>query len=246
MTDSHPMPRPVLSAQEARERIAAVEQFMVAYRSAIDEIETKLRVLQREFTHTDSYSPIESVSTRLKSMESLVRKARKRDCRHLDDVRARVTDIAGIRVICSFTHDVYRVRDLLLAQDDVTLLEQKDYVAHPKPNGYRSLHLIVEVPIFLSTGPQPVPVEVQLRTIAMDFWASLEHKIYYQYDGDVPAHLLSELTTAAHPASRLDADMERLHHEISALRAANSADDDHVLPEMLQLISYFDGSPERH
>jgi len=167
MTDSHPMPRPVLSAQEARERIAAVEQFMVAYRSAIDEIETKLRVLQREFTHTDSYSPIESVSTRLKSMESLVRKARKRDCRHLDDVRARVTDIAGIRVICSFTHDVYRVRDLLLAQDDVTLLEQKDYVAHPKPNGYRSLHLIVEVPIFLSTGPQPVPVEVQLRTIAM-------------------------------------------------------------------------------
>ena len=203
-------------------------------------------MLQREFTHTDSYSPIESVSTRLKSMESLVRKARKRDCRHLDDVRARVTDIAGIRVICSFTHDVYRVRDLLLAQDDVTLLEQKDYVAHPKPNGYRSLHLIVEVPIFLSTGPQPVPVEVQLRTIAMDFWASLEHKIYYKYDGDVPAHLLSELTTAAHTASRLDADMERLHHEISALRAANSADDDHVLPEMLQLISYFASSSERH
>ncbi|MBO1758616.1 MULTISPECIES: GTP pyrophosphokinase family protein [Dermacoccus] len=240
------MPRPVLSAQEARERIAAVEQFMVAYRSAIDEIETKLRVLQREFTHTDRYSPIESVSTRLKSMDSLLRKARKRDCRHLDDVRARVTDIAGIRVICSFTHDVYRVRDLLLAQDDVTLLEQKDYVAHPKPNGYRSLHLIVEVPVFLSTGPQPVPVEVQLRTIAMDFWASLEHKIYYKYDGDVPAHLLSELTTAAHTASRLDADMERLHHEISALRAANSADDDHVLPEMLQLISYFDSSSERH
>ena len=219
---------------------------MVAYGSAIDEIETKLRVLQREFTHTGSYSPIESVSTRLKSMESLLRKARKRDCRHLDDVRARVTDIAGIRVICSFTHDVYRVRDLLLAQDDVTLLEQKDYVAHPKPNGYRSLHLIVEVPVFLSTGPQPVSVEVQLRTIAMDFWASLEHKIYYKYDGDVPAHLLSELTTAAHTASRLDADMERLHHEISALRAANSADDDHVLPEMLQLISYFDSSSERH
>ncbi|NHC31928.1 GTP pyrophosphokinase family protein [Dermacoccus nishinomiyaensis] len=240
------MPRPILSAQEARERIAAVEQFMVAYRSAIDEIGTKLRVLQREFTHTGSYSPIESVSTRLKSMESLLRKARKRDCRHLDDVRARVTDIAGIRVICSFTHDVYRVRDLLLAQDDVTLLEQKDYVAHPKPNGYRSLHLIVEVPAFLSTGPQPVPVEVQLRTIAMDFWASLEHKIYYQYDGDVPAHLLSELTTAAHTASRLDADMERLHHEFSALRTANSADDDHVLPEMLQLISYFDSSSERH
>ena len=240
------MPRPVLSAQEARERIAAVEQFMVAYRPAIDEIETKLRVLQREFTHTDSYSPIERVGTRLKAMESLLRKARKRDCRHLDDVRARVTDIAGIRVICSFTHDVYRVRDLLLAQDDVTLLEQKDYVAHPKPNGYRSLHLIVEVPAFLSTGPQPVPVEVQLRTIAMDFWASLEHKIYYKYDGDVPAHLLAELTTAAHTASRLDADMERLHHEISALRAANSADDDHVLPEMLQLISYFDSSSERH
>ena len=98
----------------------------------------------------------------------------------------------------------------------------------------------------MSTGPQPVPVEVQLRTIAMDFWASLEHKIYYKYDGDVPAHLLAELTTAAHTASRLDADMERLHHEISALRTAHSADDDHVLPEMLQLISYFDSSPERH
>ena len=208
------MPRPILSAQEARERIAAVEQFMVAYRSAIDEIGTKLRVLQREFTHTGSYSPIESVSTRLKSMESLLRKARKRDCRHLDDVRARVTDIAGIRVICSFTHDVYRVRDLLLAQDDVTLLEQKDYVAHPKPNGYRSLHLIVEVPAFLSTGPQPVPVEVQLRTIAMDFWASLEHKIYYKYAGAVPEGLVAELKDAADSAALLDARMERLHHEL--------------------------------
>ena len=238
------MPRPILSAQEARERIAAVEQFMVPYRPAIDEIETKLRVLQREFTHTGSYRPIESVSTRLKSMESLLRKARKRDCHHFDDVRARVTDIADIRVICSFTHDVYRVRNLLLAQDDVTLLEQKDYVAHPKPNGYRSLHLIVEVPAFLSTGPQPVPVEVQLRTIAMDFWASLEHKIYYKYDGHVPEHLLTELTTAADTANRLDADMERLHHEISALRTPGDDVDDALVPEMLRLMSYFDGTSD--
>lgn len=244
MTDSHPMPPATLTPQEARQRLAQVEQLMVAYRSAIDEVETKLRVLQREFTHANSYNTIENVSTRLKSMDSLLRKARRRGCTKIDDVRTHITDVAGVRIVCSFTRDVYRVRDLLLAQHDVTLLSEKDYVAHPKPNGYRSLHLIIEVPVFLSSGAQSVPVEVQLRTIAMDFWASLEHKIYYKYDGHVPEHLLTELTTAADTANRLDADMERLHHEISALRTPGDDVDDALVPEMLRLMSYFDGTSD--
>lgn len=244
MTDPTPTPRPSLPAQEARQRLAEIEHLMVAYRSAIDEVETKLRVLQREFTHAGSYNPIENVSTRLKSMPSLLRKARLRGCTKIDDVRTHVTDVAGVRIVCSFTRDVYRVRDLLLAQHDVTLLAEKDYVAHPKPNGYRSLHLIVEVPVFLSSGAQSVPVEVQLRTIAMDFWASLEHKIYYKYDGHVPEHLLAELTTAADTASRLDDDMERLHHEINALRTPTDDVDDALVPEMLRLMSYFDGTSD--
>lgn len=226
-----------VTVEEVRQRRAEIGAFLLAYRSGIDEIETKLRVLQREFTHANSYNPIEAITSRLKSVESLVRKARRRECTDLESIRAQITDVAGVRVVCSFTADVYRVRNLLVQQDDVTLLQEKDYIAAPKGNGYRSLHLIVQVPVFLASGPQLVPVEVQLRTIAMDFWASLEHKIYYKYDGEVPAELLCQLTDAAATASQLDADMERLHHEIGALREAGATNTD-LVPEMLQLMAY--------
>ena len=129
-------------------------------------------------------------------------------------MRTHITDVAGVRVTCSFVPDAYRLFDLLTAQDDITVRTVKDYIAEPKPNGYKSLHAIVEVPVFLSTGRVDVPVEVQFRTIAMDFWASLEHKIYYKYDRQVPHELLTELRAAAGTAADLDIRMERLHREL--------------------------------
>ena len=132
----------------------------------------------------------------------------------LDAIKEGLSDIAGVRVICSFVSDVYRMVDLLTSQDDITVLQVKDYIAQPKPNGYRSLHVILEVPVFLSGGPEPVRVEVQFRTIAMDFWASLEHKTYYKYDAQVPQHLIDGLTDAAETAAHLDRTMEELHLQV--------------------------------
>jgi putative GTP pyrophosphokinase len=132
-------------------------------------------------------------------------------------------DIAGVRITCSFVADAYRLFDLLTEQDDVRVLQVKDYIAEPKPNGYKSLHAIVEVPVFLSTGRIDVPVEVQFRTIAMDFWASLEHKIYYKYETRVPEQLLESLKDAADTAAELDERMERLHREIRGTAAPHGA-----------------------
>ena len=172
---------------------------------AVDEVMTKVSILQREFMHLHHYNPIEHVNARVKSLDSILAKAvRKGLDPTVDDVRANLSDIAGLRITCSFIADTYRVLDALTSQDDLTVLSIKDYIAQPKPNGYKSLHAILEVPVFLSDGPVPVKVEVQVRTIAMDFWASLEHKIYYKYDGEVPHELVDDLTEAARVAQQLD------------------------------------------
>jgi len=190
-------------------------RFMMQYRFGIDEVTTKITILRDEFAHLHDYNPIEHLSSRLKTPESIVAKIDRKGCEPtFDAIRRTITDIAGVRVTCSFVTDVYRVFDMLASQADVTVLDVRDYIAEPKPNGYRSLHGIVEVPVFLSDGVVPVTVEVQLRTIAMDFWASLEHKIYYKYDQAVPPQLLGDLTEAAETASRLDATMETLHERI--------------------------------
>jgi putative GTP pyrophosphokinase len=195
---------------------------MLEHRFGMDEVVTKLNILRDEYTHLHDYNPIESVSSRLKSPESLVEKIARKgivldDLDSFDQIRERVVDIAGVRVVCSFTSDVYRVFDVLAQQPDLRIVEVRDYIIDPKPNGYRSLHVLVEVPVFLSEGPRPVRVEVQFRTIAMDFWASLEHKIYYKYRRDVPAELLAGLRAAAETAYALDSDMERLHEEVRGL-----------------------------
>jgi putative GTP pyrophosphokinase len=190
-------------------------RFMMPYKFGIDEMTTKIQILREEFKELHDYNPIEHVSSRLKSPESLIEKVSRKGCEPtFEAMREQVTDIAGVRVVCSFVSDVYKVFDMLTAQTDVRVVTAKDYIAHPKPNGYKSLHAIVEVPVFLSTGPIPVYVELQVRTIAMDFWASLEHKIYYKYDRAVPQHLLDGLHEAAETASRLDSTMEGLHTQI--------------------------------
>jgi putative GTP pyrophosphokinase len=203
-------------------------RFMLEHRFGMDEIVTKLNILRDEFAHLHDYNPIETVSSRLKSPESLVEKLRRKGLSFdeqpsFDQIRATITDIAGVRVVCSFVSDVYRVFDTLVEQQDVVTVEVRDYIARPKPNGYRSLHALVEVPVFLSEGPVPVLVEVQFRTIAMDFWASLEHKIYYKYRREVPPELLEGLHDAAETAYVLDATMERLHEEVRGLDALPAA-----------------------
>ena len=191
------------------------QRFVLEYEFGMREVETKLAILRDEFQHTHDYNPIEHVSSRVKSPDGIVDKvARKGISGDFVSIREHITDIAGVRVTCSFVSDAYRLFDLLTAQDDITVLAVKDYIAEPKANGYQSLHAILEVPVFLSSGRVNVPVEVQFRTIAMDFWASLEHKIYYKYSGLVPDGLLAELKDAADSAAVLDARMERLHGQL--------------------------------
>ncbi|MCO8274175.1 GTP pyrophosphokinase family protein [Actinoplanes sp. TRM 88003] len=193
--------------------------FMLVYKFGLAEIGTKISILSEELAHRGRGNPIEHVLPRLKTPASISAKARRIGCPlAFDDLRARIRDIAGIRIVCSFVSDVYTVAEMLTRQPDITMLQTKDYIAQPKANGYRSLHLIVEIPVFLSERVVQVPVEIQLRTAAMDFWASLEHKIHYKYDPRVPESLRDELAAAAEDAARLDRRMELLHREIHGPR----------------------------
>ena len=169
--------------EEVTEGIDSWETMMFLYNSALKEVGTKLEILNDEFVHIHKYNPIEYIKSRIKTPESIVKKL-KRDGYEstIENMRNYINDIAGIRIICSFREDIYFLADCLLEQDDVTLVQRKDYIENPKENGYRSLHLIVEVPIFLEHKKKMMKVEVQLRTIAMDFWASLEHKLKYKKD----------------------------------------------------------------
>lgn len=216
-------------------------KFMSTYQFAIKEIETKVSILQDEFRLLHRYNPIEHIVSRLKSPESVLAKARKQGCGPgLDNVRERVRDIAGVRVVCSFTSDVYRVQEMLCQQADVELIQLKDYIAEPKSSGYRSLHAIVEVPVFLSDETLSVPVEMQFRTIAQDFWASLEHKIYYKYAQAVPAELSTGLREAAATAAELDDEMQRLSVEIHELADPQLGDDritDQAVSDFLSFIA---------
>lgn len=192
-----------------------VREFMLPYKFALDELDTKITILREELAFTRGTSPIEHVATRLKSPDSLAAKAERLGCgRDFPGIRETIRDIAGARLVCSFISDTYEVMEMLISQPDIRVLEVEDYIAEPKPNGYRSLHLIVELPVFLSDRVERTPVEVQIRTVAMDFWASLEHKIYYKYDQEVPDHLLEELREAARSARDLDETMQRLHVEV--------------------------------
>lgn len=208
-----------------RDMIQQATRFLMTYHFALKEIETKIHILQEEFQMLHDYNPIEHVKTRVKSVESIVNKMRRKGGgRSFADIRNQIKDIAGVRITCSFVSDIYRVADMLRQQDDLTVLEVKDYIKNPKPNGYRSLHLIVEVPVFMSDRCERVCAEVQIRTIAMDFWASLEHKIFYKYDGHVPESMLHDLKEAAETAAMLDERMEALHREISEIKKENPPD----------------------
>ena len=202
-------------AAELRELQMGMTRFRMHYKFALDEVTTKISILREEFEQTHDHGPIEHVRTRLKSDDSLLTKMARIGCPPtLEDIGAQIRDIAGVRIVCPFVSDVYWISDMLTGQPDITVLEIEDYIRRPKANGYRSLHLIVTVPVFLSDRTEHVPVELQIRTTAMDFWASVEHSIYYKYDGAVPATLLDELHHAAETAASLDQTMGRLRAEV--------------------------------
>ena len=203
---------------EKSDRFAEVDTWqtmMFLYNAALKEMNTKIEILNDEFLHVHNYNPIEYVKARVKSAESIVKKLKRHGHEaSIDNMVRYLNDIAGIRVICSFTSDIYKIAEMISNQDDVTVHQVKDYIATPKSNGYKSYHLIVSLPIFLSDGPTDVKVEVQIRTIAMDFWASLEHKIYYKFEGNAPEHIRTDLKECADIVEMLDARMLSLNEAI--------------------------------
>lgn len=199
-----------------REASFPYRKLMAYYTCAMMEVETKLNVLNEEFSLQYDRNPISSIKTRLKSFDSIIEKLQRKGL-PMDDfdvIEQSLNDIAGVRVICSFPEDVYMLAEALLKQDDIRLLERKDYIASPKANGYRSLHLIVEVPIFLAQEKRLMKVEVQLRTIAMDFWASLEHQLKYKKELENTEELTRELLECAEVSAALDAKMEEIRKRI--------------------------------
>lgn len=190
-------------------------QLLLWNQFALDEITTKLKILNEECQHDDEGTPIEHMKSRVKSLESIAKKLeRKKQPFTAEAAKAHIHDLAGVRVICSFTADIENIFMMLSQQNDINVIKIKDYVTNPKANGYRSFHMIVEIPIFLKEGMQLMRVEIQLRTIAMDFWASLEHKIYYKFDKVVPDELIAELTSTAAIVNELDDRMLSINKRI--------------------------------
>lgn len=195
-------------------------RFMMSYKFALDELNTKIDILKQEFQYIHEYNPIEHVESRIKSPESILNKVYKKGYNlSLQSIKENIKDIAGIRITCSFISDIYEISDLLQKQQDITVIEVKDYIKNPKSNGYQSLHLNLQIPIFMTDRVENVCVEVQIRTIAMDFWASLEHKIYYKYNKTVPQNLIDDLKEAAETAAELDKKMETIHKEMNKIKA---------------------------
>ena len=205
--------------QEKLREAKPFNRLMMEYRSAIMEVETKLKVLNEEFSQEYNRNPFESIKSRLKSPASIYEKLERRGFPvTVENIRENLTDVAGLRVICSFPDDIYRLAELLIKQDDIVLLRKKDYIKNPKPNGYRSLHLILDVPIFLSDEKKYMKVEVQFRTIAMDFWASLEHKLKYKKNVGNTDEIEGRLKACADSIEALDYQMQEIRNKIDSSR----------------------------
>ena len=201
------------------EQASEFKELMMQYRCALMEVETKLNVLNAEFTMKNNRNPFESIKSRIKTPRSILEKLQRKGYEiSVKGIEENLADVAGIRVICSFPDDIYPTAKMLTDQDDIRVLEVKDYIINPKPNGYRSLHLILEVPIFLSNEKKNMKVEVQFRTIAMDFWASLEHKLKYKKNIENAEEISKELQRCAEASSQLDLRMQALRDRIEAER----------------------------
>ncbi len=202
-------------ADRLNEGVDSWETVIFLYNSALKEVGTKLEILNDEFRHIHNYNPIEYIKSRIKTPESIVKKLKRNDYDStIDNMVNHVNDIAGIRLVCSFTSDIYRLAEMIGRQNDLTVVSVKDYIKNPKDSGYKSYHMLVTVPIFLTDRVIDIKVEIQIRTIAMDFWASLEHKIYYKFEGDAPDYISRDLRECAGIVSMLDAKMLSLNEAI--------------------------------
>lgn len=208
----------MLNLPKTYNQIDQWKSIMFLYNSALKAIGTKIEILNNEFVHIYNYNPIEHIKSRLKTPESIVKKLKRYGWEvNIDNMVEKLSDIAGIRIICSFTSDIYHIADMISNQSDVTVLYIKDYIKNPKPNGYKSFHMVVTIPIYLTDGPVDTKVEIQIRTIAMDFWASLEHKIYYKFEGNAPSFLQKELKACADMVDMLDMKMFSLNQAILSI-----------------------------
>ena len=198
------------------------KEVMLIYNSALKQISTKLEILNDEFQHVHRYNPIEHIKSRVKTSESIVKKLKKHGYEStIQNMVEHVNDIAGIRVICSFTSALYRIAEMISNQSDIKVISVKDYFVNPKPSGYKSYHMLVTVPVYLSDRIVDTKVEIQIRTVAMDFWASLEHKINYKFEGNAPAYIKNELIECSKMASELDRRMLSLNEEIQMIHQRN-------------------------
>jgi putative GTP pyrophosphokinase len=197
------------------EDVESWETLMFLYNSALKEVSTKLEILNDEFRHVHKYDPIEYIKSRIKTPESIVKKLKRHGLDiNVDNMIQYINDIAGVRIVCSFTSDIYKIAEMIGKQNDLTVISVKDYIRNPKPSGYQSFHMLVSVPIFIGEKVVDTKVEIQIRTIGMDFWASLEHKIYYKFEGNAPAYISRELRDCASIVSTMDVRMQQLNEEI--------------------------------
>lgn len=209
------------------------KRMQLVYTAALKEINTKLEILNSEFQMAHRYNPIEHITARIKAPESIAKKLRHQGrALTIENIVRYINDVAGIRIICSFTSDIYKISELIRKQSDVKVLKVKDYIANPKPNGYTSYHMIVSVPIFLSDMTIDTKVEIQIRTIAMDFWASLEHKMYYKFEGNAPENIRRELKECAELVSFLDRKMLAINEEIK--KYSEEEEEEELISETLR------------
>lgn len=204
--------------QEFHADFDPIYSMLMNYQCAVMQVETKFNILNNRLSIQGEHNPIESIKSRVKSIDSIVRKLEKRQLPiTIESVEENLKDIAGVRVVCSFVDDIYKIEENFLAQEDVTLIQRKDYIQNPKPSGYRSLHLIVKIPIYTETGKKDMFVEIQMRTIAMDFWSSLEHKLRYKKNLNPQSaeQLAKELEACAEESARLDEKMLRIRNQIA-------------------------------
>jgi len=207
-----------VSNKERNSEVQTWNEVTLVYSSALKQINTKLEILNDEFQHVHQYNPIEHIKSRLKTPESIVKKLKKYGQEStIENMVTYVNDIAGIRVICSFTSDIYEIAHMISSQSDIKVIEVRDYIKNPKPSGYTSYHMLVTIPIYLSDKIVDTKVEIQIRTVAMDFWASLEHKINYKFEGNVPEYIQNELVECARMVSKLDDRMLLLNEEVQKL-----------------------------
>ena len=205
------------------------------YTAALKEVGTKLEVLNDEFVHVHQYNPIEHIKTRIKTPESIVRKLKRQNHEtSIENMVTHVNDIAGVRVICSFTSDIYHLAEMIGNQSDLRVISIKDYIKNPKESGYKSYHMLVGVPIYLSDNVVYTKVEIQIRTIAMEFWASLEHKIYYKFEGNAPEYISKELVECAKMVAELDDKMLTLNDAVQAFNVGEHQIDKELIDDIAE------------